>query len=683
MSRSVLTLGVLLSVAAIGCGDDDSPSPAAPDEFGRCADFDDLRQPFWGDTHIHTNLSFDANMQGTRTSQADAYAFAQGEPIALQPYDADGNPTRMAQIDRPLDFVMLSDHAEFLGTVAACLDASSPAYEDPTCDRYRDALTFSADPAEVRALFVQLNGLLALSPDATHYPALCGPGDEYCLSAGADVWGGVVEAAEAVYDRTESCEFTSFPGYEWSGVPAAKNLHRNIMFKNESVTAYPYGYFDEPYVEGLWRRLQDECIDAGTGCDALTIPHNSNISDGIYFENKMADGEPFTAEYVQTRNAMEPVIEIYQHKGASECLLGQTVSDELCGFEIIPFSDIASANLEFISQPDPRGFLRAAYGDGMKLEASLGTNPFQYGITAATDTHISAPGFVAEDDFKGHGGAGQPNRFLPPPQGFPDIEYFSPGGLTAVWAEENAREAIFSAIRRKETFGTSGPRIVVRMFGGWDYPSELCSAEDLAAQGYAGGVPMGDTLEPQPGSSAPIFVVSAKQDAMGVPLQRIQIVKGWLEGDDYQVQVYEAAGDRENGASADLNTCAPQGAGFGDLCGVWQDPDFGPNQRAYYYARVIENPTCRWTTYQCTGADYDCAEWNVEACVELKRSGLSSYTCDCCDPSAGLNVAWCDSIDCADPSSLPPADARCCVPRVEPVIQERAWTSPIWYQPPS
>ena len=660
-----------LPVAGLGCGGDGSPSPVIPDDFGRCADFDELRQPFWGDTHIHTNLSFDANMQGTRTSQADAYAFTQGEPIGLQPYDADGNPTRIAQIDRPLDFVMLSDHAEFLGTVAACLDASSPAYEDPTCDRYRDALTFSADPTEVRALFVQVNGLLSLSPDTTHYPALCGPGDEYCLSAGADVWGGVVEAAEAVYDRTESCEFTSFPGYEWSGVPASKNLHRNIMFKNESVTAYPYGYFDEPYVEGLWRRLQDECIDAGTGCDALTIPHNSNISDGIYFENKMENGEPFSAEYAETRNAMEPVIEIYQHKGASECLPGEIVSDELCGFEIIPFSDIASVNLEFFSKPDPRGFLRAAYGDGMKLEESLGTNPFQYGITAATDTHISAPGFVAEDDFKGHGGAGQPNRFLPPPEGFPDIEYLSPGGLTAVWAEENAREAIFSAIRRKETFGTSGPRMVVRMFGGWDYPSDLCTAEDLASQGYAGGVPMGGNLTPQPGSSAPMFVVSAKQDAMGVPLQRIQIVKGWLEGDEYQVHVYEAAGDPNNGASVDLATCAPQGEGFGDLCGVWQDPDFDPTERAYYYARVMENPTCRWTTHQCVEKSYDCE--NPSRDIDM----------DCCDPSAGLNVAWCESIDCTDPDSLPPADARCCVPRVEPAIQERAWTSPIWYQPAS
>jgi hypothetical protein len=666
-------LGVLsLLAAAVGCGNDSSPSPVDPDEFGRCADLDELRQPFWGDTHIHTNLSLDANLQGTRTSPDDAYAFAQGEPLALQPYNEDGTPTRMAQIDRPLDFVMLSDHAEFLGTIKACIDPSSPAYEDPKCGEYRRALEFDADPQKVLGIFVELNALTAAPPDVAHYAALCGPDDVYCLEAGMDVWGGVVEAAEAVYDRSDSCQFTSFAGYEWSGGPATKNLHRNIMFKNENVTDLPYNYFDEPYVEGLWARLQEECIDVGTGCDALTIPHNTNLSEGIYFENEMANGEPFTAEYVEARNAMEPVIEIYQHKGASECLPGETVADELCGFEIIPFSNLGATNLEQISPPDPRGFLREAYGEGMKHEASLGTNPFQYGITAATDTHISAPGFVAEDDFKGHGGAGQPNRFLPRPEGFPDIEYLSPGGLTAVWAEENAREAIFSAIRRKETFGTSGPRIVVRMFGGWEYSSELCSADDLAAQGYAGGVPMGGVLDPQPGSSAPMFVVSARQDAASVPLQRIQIVKGWLEGDAYQVLVYDyVAGDKDNGASVDLDTCVPEGEGFGDLCNVWQDPDFDPAERAYYYARVIENPTCRWTTHQCVEKNYDCD--NPSRDIDM----------DCCDPSAGLNVDWCDAIDCTDPDSLPPADARCCVPRVEPAIQERAWTSPIWYQPPS
>ena len=668
-----VALGLLsLSAAALGCGNDSSPSPVDPDEFGRCADFDELRQPFWGDTHIHTNLSLDANLQGTRTSQADAYAFAQGEPIGIQPYDEDGDPTRMAQIDRPLDFVMLSDHAEFLGTIRTCIDPTSPGYDQSDCEDYRNALQFDALPGEVLDIFVRLNALTAVPPDGAHYPDLCGPSDAYCLTAGMDVWGEIVASAESAYDRTDSCEFTAFPGYEWSGGPLTKNLHRNVMFKNENVTDLPYNYFDEPYVEGLWSRLQDECIGAGVDCDVLTIPHNTNLSEGIYFENKMADGEPFTAEYVETRNAMEPVIEIYQHKGASECLPGETVSDELCGFEILPFANLATTDQGIITEPDPRGFLREAYGEGMKHEASLGANPFQYGITAATDTHISAPGFAAEDDFKGHGGAGQPNRYLPPPEGFPDTSYLSPGGLTAVWAEENAREAIFSAIRRKETFGTSGPRIIVRMFGGWEYSSELCGANDLAAQGYAGGVPMGGVLEPQPGSSAPMFVVSARQDAASVPLQRIQIVKGWLEGDTYEVLVYDVAGDKNNGASVDLDTCLPQGDGFGDLCNVWQDPDFDPAERAYYYARVIENPTCRWTTHQCVEKNYDCDNPTRE--IDM----------DCCDPTAGLNVDFCPPPEaCENPDSLPPAQARCCVPRVEPVIQERAWTSPIWYQPPS
>jgi len=666
----VLSLVVVATVAA-GCGKDTAPFV---DELGRCADFDELRRVYWGDTHIHTNLSFDANMQGTRTTPKDAYDFARGETIPLQPYTETGAPTRDATIDRPLDFVMLSDHAEFLGTLKVCNDPGSAGYGEPECVAYRAAMEFDADPSSVQIVFVSINGHLAFPPDESRYPTLCGPNDAFCLEAGMDVWREVVNEAQKAYDRSDACEFTTFPGYEWSGNPAGKNLHRNVMFKNENVTDLPYGYFDEPYVEGLWARLREECIDADNGCDTLTIPHNSNLSEGIYFENKMANGEPFSAEYVETRAAMEPVIEIYQHKGNSECYPGEITEDELCGFEVIPFSNLGTTNGSQITQPDPRGFLRHAYGEGMKLEASFGTNPFQYGITAATDTHISAPGFVAEDDFKGHGGAGQPNRFLPPPQGFPDIEYLSGGGLTAVWAEENAREAIFSAIRRKETFGTSGPRIVVRMFGGWDYPSNLCDAEDLVAQADDGGVPMGGTLAPQPGSSAPKFVVSAKQDAASVPLQRIQIVKGWLDGDDYQVQVYDdVAGDKNNGASVNLNTCEPQGEGFGDLCRVWEDPNFDPAQRAYYYARVIENPTCRWTTYQCVAEAYDCENPSRE--IDL----------DCCDPAAGLNVARCTDIEplCDDPDSLPPVDARCCVPRVEPTIQERAWTSPIWYQPPT
>jgi len=684
MPVRLLLLPILLTViAAAGCGSD-SPSTAVPDDFGRCADFDPLRQVYWGDTHIHTELSFDANMQGTRTSQDDAYAFARGATIPLQPYTADGSPTRSATIDRPLDFVMLSDHAEFLGTLKVCNDPTSPGYNADQCVEYRAAMQFDATPAEVTFIFVEINGLTIFPPDEAHYPALCGPMNESCLQAGMDVWSEIVSKAEGAYDRSDSCEFTSFPGYEWSGGPMAKNLHRNVMFKNEKVTDLPYSYFDAPYAEGLWAHLREGCLDAGNGCDVLTIPHNSNLSEGIYFQDKMANGEPFTAEYAALRNAMEPVIEIYQHKGASECIPGAASSDELCGFESIPFSNLATTDQERISPPDPKGFLRHAYGEGLKLEANLGTNPFQYGITAATDTHISAPGFVAENGFKGHGGAGQPNRFLPPPQGFPDNEYLSPGGLTAVWAEENAREAIFSAMRRKETFGTSGPRIVVRMFGGWDYPTDLCNAEDLAAQADAAGVPMGGTLASAPDSVSPMFVVSARQDPIGAPLQRIQIVKGWLEGEDYQVQVYDIAGDANNGASVDLGTCERQGEGFGDLCSVWQDPDFDPSQRAYYYARVLENPSCRWTTWQCSTAEYDCNDWNFEVCKALKddqNGAQSNYTCDCCDPATGLNEGFCESVDCSDPGLLSEPEERCCH-QVEPSIQERAWTSPIWYQPP-
>jgi hypothetical protein len=680
MSRFFLAaLAAAALTVAPGCGNDDTPFI---DEPGRCADFDPLKQVYWGDTHVHTDLSFDANMQGTRTTQEDAYAFARGEAIPLQPYRADGTATRMAQIDRPLDFVMLSDHAEFLGTLAVCNDPDSPGYDARQCVDYRAAQQFDADPQEVVFIFVEINGLTSFEPEDAHYPGLCGPDAELCLDAGMDVWGGIVDAAEAAYDRTDSCELTTFPGYEWSAGPLAKNLHRNVMFKDGNVTELPYNYFDEPYAEGLWARLREECVDAESGCDVLTIAHNTNLSQGIYFENEMADGSPFTPEYAAERNFMEPIIELYQHKGASECLPGETISDELCGFEVIPFSNLATTNQNQITPPDPKGFLRYAYGEGMKLQDTLGTNPFEYGISAATDTHISAPGFVAEDDFKGHGGAGQPNRFLPPPPGFPDIEYLSPGGLTAVWAEENAREAIFSAFRRKETFGTSGPRIVVRMFGGWDYSSTICADADLEAQGYDGGVPMGGTLAPQPGTTGPMFVVSAKQDPMGAPLQRAQIVKGWLSGDTYEVKVFDVAGSSDNGAGVDLETCVPEGAGESSLCDVWQDPEFDPEQRAYYYARVIENPTCRWTTHQCAAAEFDCSEWDYDACRALADIGSSDYTCDCCDPAAGLNVAWCESIDCSDPDSLPADEARCCVPRVEPVIQERAWTSPIWYQPP-
>lgn len=708
MSRSlslVLCLVVLCS-AAPGCDDD---SGIGPDELGRCADFDELRQPFFGDTHIHTVLSLDANLQGTRPGPMDAYAFAKGASIGVQPYTEDGDPLRMATPDRPIDFVMLSDHAEYLGTIAACNDPSSPAYDrdveapSVSCSDYRGEGSLTVDQ-----VFTRLNSLTALLPENARYPALCGDdlgGD--CIETGMDVWEQVQEAAEAAYDRTDSCGFTSFVGYEWSAGPETRNLHRNVMFRNDDVPDLPISYFDEPYVEDLWAGLRDGCIDADTDCDVIAIPHNSNLAQGTFFEDEMKDGTPFDTDYATLRNQLEPVIEIFQHKGASECLPGQAISDELCGFEILPYSTLAGVSLQNFDDPDPRDFVRGALGEGMKLQADLGVNPFQHGIISATDTHIAAPGYDNEKTFLGHGGAGQANRdFLP--EGFPDISYLNPGGPGGVWAEENSRNAIFDAMQRRETFGTSGPRIVPRVFAGWDLPSDLCDSPDLASTGYAQGVPMGGELSDAPAGTSPKFVVSAKQDMMGAPLQRVQIVKGWLAGDDFQVEVYDVAGDANNGASVDLATCAPQGTGFSDLCTFWEDPSFDPAQRAYYYIRVIENPTCRWSAQQCAEADYDCESWDFDECDALRAMGMSNYTCDCCNPTAGLQVDSCDDVAAGltpdeaaccrsdNPTStenvafcrgvasrVAGAEGQCCLPRLETAIQERAWTSPIWYQPPS
>ncbi|MDH3202639.1 MAG: DUF3604 domain-containing protein [Myxococcales bacterium] len=707
MSRSLFFAlsAFVVTLIALGCGGD-SGGPG-PDVLGRCAEFDELRQPFFGDTHIHTVLSLDANLQGTRPGPMEAYAFAKGTPIGVQPYDADGNPLRTAtpDPDRRLDFVMLSDHAEYLGTIAVCNDPNSPAYDRPAdpdarpddvgCIEYR-----TTNPAEITAVFRRLNALTALAPDDTRYPALCGDSGTECIEAGIDVWAQVQDAAEAAYDRSDSCDFTSFVGYEWSAGPLTANLHRNVMFRNDVVPELPISYFDEPYVEDLWAGLRDECIDTDTGCDALAIPHNSNLAAGTFFERPDKNGNPFDASYAQLRHDLEPVIEIFQHKGASECLPGQAISDELCGFEILPYANLANVNLQdlqLFGDADPRDFVRGALGEGMKLELELGVNPFQHGIISSTDTHIAAPGYDNEKTFLGHGGAGQPNRELPAPEGFPDVQYLNPGGPAGVWAEENSRNAIFEAFRRREVFGTSGPRIVPRVFGGWDLPTDLCDSPELSRIGYEQGVPMGGELSDPPDGSMPKFLVSAKQDPMSAPLQRIQIIKGWLEGGDYRVQVFDyVAGDPNNTASVDLATCEPQGTGAADLCTVWEDESFDPTQPAYYYVRVIENPTCRWTAQQCVDANYDC------------DNPTTQFDFDCCDPTAGLNVAFCDDVAAGltggeaaccrtdNPTSstsvsfcndvagtLPPADGQCCRPRLEGAIQERAWTSPIWYQPPS
>ncbi len=617
------------AIALLGCNrDQTSPDDTgSPEALPPCDNADPLRQPFFGDTHVHTTLSLDANLQGTRLRPDDAYDFAKGETVSIQPYDADGNGLRSLTIDRRLDWAVVSDHAEFLGTVKLCEQEGSSAYDDPNCVGLRD------NPA---GAFVTLNSALAAVPGEASYPDLCGDDAADCITAGTEVWEEIQLAAEAAYERAD-CTFTTFNGYEWTANPEALNLHRNVIFANDDVPDYPIGYFDATSVEDLWSLLQTDCIDAEGDCDVLTIPHNSNLSSGLMFST--LDEEPLDAEEAELRARMEPLVEIFQHKGDSECWPGSPVADELCGFEKLPYNSLAGTNLGVEGTPLAQDFVRDALAEGLRYQAEVGANPYQYGFVASTDTHIAAPGSVSEDGYPGHGGAGQSNRDALP-AGLPDGAPFNPGGLAVLWAEENRREALFAAMKRREAYGTSGPRIILRFFGGWDYPSDLCAAsnEDFVLTGDARGVPMGGELPA--GSGAPTFAVKAAADA-GTPdigLQRLQIVKGWLDQGEVRVEVFDVAGDPDNGATVDPLTCEPQGSGFDELCQVWTDPDFDASAPAFYYARAIENPTCRWHTRQCLAAGITCPTDDED---------------------------W----------------EGCCDERLETTVQERAWSSPVFHTP--
>lgn len=350
------------------------------------------------------------------------------------------------------------------------------------------------------------------------------------------------------------------------------NLHRNVVFRNAEVPALPITFIDEPAAEKLWRALDEQCNKAGQGCDSLAIPHNSNISAGYMFDGRRDDGSAMTPAYAQARRRFEPLMEIMQKGGASECFFDAAVtSDELCAFELQPIDNLAGFN----NPPGPdTGFARKALVDGMALERTLGINPYQLGFVGSTDTHLGTADAVAEADYIGHGDADVPAKDAIPP-GLPDKIKNNPGGLAVLWAQENSRDALFEALRRKEAYGTSGPRIVSRFFAGWHYAETLCADPDRIAQAYVGGVPMGGQLiggVPY----KPTFLVLANQDpgtaaVPGTPLQRVQIIKGWLTpGGDYREEVIDVAGDADNGASVDTQTCVAHGSGFQER--AWSSP---------------------------------------------------------------------------------------------------------------
>jgi hypothetical protein len=600
------------------------------------------RLPFFGDLHVHTAFSLDASTQGTRARPADAYRFARGERLGIQPFGAQGEPLRSLALARSLDFAAVTDHAELFGELSICLTPGLPGHGSLICRIYR---------GWPRVAFFLMNSHSSGAERPVRY-GFCGAGGAGCREAARTPWREMQQAAEDAYDRSSACSFTTFVGYEWTGGANARNLHRNVLFRNHVVPELPASYVDEPTPEGLWRALRADCLEPRNGCDVLTIPHNSNLSGGLMFRTQKSDGSPIDRAWALERAAFEPLVEVMQHKGDSECRLGPGSPDELCGFEKLPYDNFGGRySLGESNEPAPANFVRNALAQGLLEEQRLGANPFKYGLVASTDTHIAAPGYVSERAHPGHGGAGPPvGRELP--RGLPDAIEFNPGGLAVLWAEENSRDALFAAMQRREAYGTSGPRMIVRFFGGFGYHDDLCQSRAFAEEGYAGGVPMGGDLPRAPTGAgrarAPVFAVLALRDAGpapdgGTPLQRIQIVKGWLEEGELREKVYDVAGDAGNGAGVDPATCERRGDGFESLCAVWHDPDFDVGERAFYYARVLENPSCRWSAHVCNAHAVDCSD---EASV---AEGLEP----CCDAS---------------------------VPRT---IQERAWTSPIWYAPGS
>ncbi len=622
------------------------PGPWARTEAREpCATFALFRQPWFGDTHVHTAYSSDAVFAGTRENPRGAYRFAQGEPIGLPPFDAQGMPTRMAQLRRRLDFTAVTDHAEQFGEIQICLTPGFPGYDSDDCNSARNQLatpppalpSLLPPPAVISFLAPYFN---AVSPQRFSW---CGTDGVDCLSEASLIWQDEQAAAQEFYDRTAACTFTTFVAYEWSGQPGGNNLHRNVIFRNAVVPALPTSYLEQLTPAGLWTALQSQCLDGLPGCDVLTIPHNPNASGGLMF------APVATAADAVFRSSFEPVVEMNQHKGDSECRPGADSTDEICGFEKLNrlqlFSPIDDPNQTF----PPLSYVRNALKEGLVQEQQLGVNPFKLGLIGSTDTHNATPGATEEQDFAANGHIGLRDYSNPAfmlarvtPAG---IEASS-GGLAVVWAEENSRDALFAAIRRREVYGTSGTRPIVRFFGGRE-TNLRCGDPEFVATGYDGGVPMGGEIGPVRGGRSPRFGVLAFRDpgttaAPGTPLQRIQIVKGWVDAaSDSHEKVFEVAGDPNDGATVDTTTCTPSGPGFDSLCAVWTDPEFDATERAFYYARVLENPTCRWSTYLCNA----------------------------------------QGIDCSDPSGVPDGYGECCNPAVPKTIQERAWSSPIWYRP--
>jgi len=552
------------------------------------ADEADRRQALFGDVHVHTGLSFDSYIFGIRRTPDDAYRYALGESVR----HASGYDIQLK--GGALDFYAVTDHSEYLGVLPAMDDASSPM---SLIDYAKDMFSSARD--KIAAAFGRVFQSIT---DGKPIPEM--DNREVVRSAWAELNG----AAERFY---KPGKFTTFTGYEYTSQPGYGNLHRVVLFKGSRVPEQPFGSLDSVNPEDLWTWLDG---NRAKGIDGIAIPHNSNVSDGRMFQLTDFAGKPIDSAYAETRMRNEPIVEMSQVKGTSDTHPLLSPNDEWADFET--YDTLLGTD---IKGKTDGSYIRQALQRGLAIEEKTGRNPYQFGLIGSSDTH-NAGGPVEEDHYFGKTGLNDGT-----PEGRRAVNYageenlkgsnatpfykWSAAGLAGVWAERNNREDIFAAFRRKETFATSGPRIKVRLFAGYNYPAAIFARKDFAKLAYGQGVPMGSNLA-LAGRGAPTFLAQAIKDANSAGLQRLQIIKGWSENGQLKEAVYDiacASGVPDSkthrcpavAANVNTKTCRidPK-LGAPELKIAWRDPEFDAKRRAFYYVRVLENPTCRWSTYE-------------------------------------------------------------------------------------
>lgn len=547
---------------------------------------------FFGDTHLHTSYSTDAGMIGNTLGPDEAFRFARGEKVRASAGD-------YAQLIRPLDFLVVADHAENLG-MAPMIAESNPA------------LLANEWGREVHDLVKAGNLMDAYIQWGTAMAELKDPIDDDDLTR--TIWNRIVDSAERF---NQPGAFTAIHGFEWTSSPGTNNLHRVVMFRDDADKVedlVPFSNYDSSDPEDLWTWMQN--YETDTGGRVLAIPHGGNLSNGLMFDEVRRNGEPFDVEYAERRARWEPLYETTQIKGDGETHPMLSPNDEFADYYTW---DRGNFGFE-LKTPEmlPKEYARSALARGLAIEEEIGVNPFKFGQIGSTDSHTSLA-TVREDNYFGKASVAEPGtgseryeEFIVNPIVSDDIaiRHYETlaSGLAAVWARENTREALWDAFNRKEVYATTGPRMTVRVFAGWDFEADEVHRPDFAETGYARGVPMGADLFAGPEGTAPKFMIRALRDPDGANLDRIQMVKGWVGADgEAQTKVFDAAwaGDRMPGADGKLPPVGStvNGAdytntiGAAAIGGYWVDPEFDPSQRAYYYVRVLEIPTPSWLAY--------------------------------------------------------------------------------------